>query len=157
MLDHAAQSALSGAASGEGTALILIDIDNFKAVNDQYGHPGGDEVLIQLAALLIAGCRDGDTVSRLGGDEIALLLPGCSRESMIARADQIMWRVRAFQFRMSEDELLSISVSAGLAHAPTEAVDVRSLYAVADAALYEAKRNGRDRFAHSAIEPVSST
>jgi diguanylate cyclase (GGDEF)-like protein len=157
VLDHAAQSALSGASSGDGTALILIDIDNFKAVNDHYGHPGGDEVLIQLATLLVAGCRDGDTVSRLGGDEIALLLPGCSRENMIARGDQIMWRVRAFQFLVNEGELLSISVSAGLAHAPTEAADVRSLYAVADAALYEAKRNGRDRFAHSAIEQITSS
>ena len=81
VLDHAAQSALSGAASGEGTALILIDVDDFKSVNDRYGHPAGDEVLIQLAELLIDGCRDDDIVSRMGGDEIALLLPGCSAET----------------------------------------------------------------------------
>ena len=61
-----------------GTALILIDVDHFKAINDTYGHPGGDEVLVQLADVLVGCSRSTDVVSRLGGDEIALLLPGCS-------------------------------------------------------------------------------
>jgi diguanylate cyclase (GGDEF)-like protein len=148
VLDHAAQSALSGAASGDGTAMILIDIDDFKSVNDQFGHPSGDEVLMQLARLLSEGCRGDDIVSRLGGDEIALLLPGCSQEAMVRRADQIIWDVRAAAFRLPDGQVISISVSAGVAHAPTQADDVRSLYAAADAALYEAKRRGRNRFIH---------
>jgi diguanylate cyclase (GGDEF)-like protein len=149
VLDRAAQSALSGSASGEGTALILLDVDDFKSVNDRFGHPGGDEVLIQLARLLTDGCREGDIVSRMGGDEIAMLLPGCSAEAVVRRADQIMWDVRASAFWVSdaspEGQSLSISVSAGLAHAPTHALDVQALYAAADAALYSAKRGGRNR------------
>jgi diguanylate cyclase (GGDEF)-like protein len=145
VLDQAAQSALAGAASGDGTALILLDVDDFKSVNDRYGHPGGDEVLVQLASLLVAGCRQDDIVSRLGGDEIALLLPGCSQVALLRRADQILWDVRAHSFLLDEDRQVSISVSAGLAHAPTHAQDLRSLYAAADAALYAAKRSGRDR------------
>jgi diguanylate cyclase (GGDEF)-like protein len=149
VLDQAAQSALSGGSNGEGTALILLDVDDFKSVNDRYGHPAGDEVLIQLATLLTDGCREGDIVSRMGGDEIAMLLPGCSPESVARRADQIMWDVRATAFIVSdgnhEVHSLSISVSAGLAHAPTHALDVQAMYATADAALYAAKRGGRNR------------
>jgi diguanylate cyclase (GGDEF)-like protein len=145
VLDQAAQAALSGAVRAEGTALIVIDIDNFKSVNDRHGHPGGDHVLVQLAALLTAGCRKGDVVSRLGGDEIALLLPGCSYDDLLNRADQILWAVRAQQFVVGDGPPISLSISAGLAHAPTHASDLRSLYAAADAALYDAKRAGRDR------------
>ena len=90
VLDDAAQAALSGAASPTGTALILIDVDNFKQINDTYGHPGGDEVLVQLAAALIESARSTDIVSRLGGDEIALLLPGCSAQSLLRRSNQLL-------------------------------------------------------------------
>jgi diguanylate cyclase (GGDEF)-like protein len=145
VLDQAAQSALAGAIRAEGTALIVLDIDNFKLVNDQHGHPGGDQVLIGLADLLTAGCRKDDVVSRLGGDEIALLLPGCSYSDLLKRADQILWAVRAHAFGVDGDSAIAISVSAGLAHSPTHARDLRSLYAAADAALYDAKRAGRDR------------
>jgi diguanylate cyclase (GGDEF)-like protein len=145
VLDRAAQSALSGAASGEGTALILLDVDAFKSINDRFGHPGGDEVLVGLAKLLIAGCRANDIVSRLGGDEIALLLPGCSPQALRRRADQIVWDVRAHAFTLDDGQELSISVSAGIAHSPTHAQDLRFLYASADAALYEAKRAGGNR------------
>ncbi len=86
VLDEAASTALTGAASAQGTALILIDVDNFKAINDAYGHPGGDEVLVQLADVLIKGSRSTDVVSRLGGDEIALLLPGCSASTSVSRS-----------------------------------------------------------------------
>ncbi len=145
VLDQAAQSALTGVARAEGTALIVLDIDHFKSVNDHHGHPGGDQALVQLATLLTDGCRKGDVVSRLGGDEIALLLPGCSYADLLKRADQILWAVRAHQFGVDDGPPISLSVSAGLAHAPTHASDLRSLYAAADAALYDAKRAGRDR------------
>ncbi|WP_157695155.1 GGDEF domain-containing protein [Nakamurella panacisegetis] len=145
VLDQAAQSALSGAASSAGTGMILLDVDKFKDVNDRYGHPAGDEVLVQLAALLIRGCRKTDIVSRLGGDEIALLLPGCSPDSLLKRASSILLDVRNHAFIMSDLERIRVSVTAGVAHAPTHACDLPSLYATADAALYEAKRAGRDQ------------
>lgn len=145
VLDQATQSALSGAASGEGTALIVLDVDGFKRVNDGYGHPAGDEVLVQLAALLTRGARANDVVSRLGGDEIAVLLPGCREEFLSLRAEQILTDVRSHTFRLSDGRELALSVSIGVAHAPTHAFDLRTMYAAADAALYVAKRSGRDQ------------
>jgi diguanylate cyclase (GGDEF)-like protein len=146
VLDQAASSALSGAMSDEGTALILLDVDNFKTINDRYGHPAGDQVLVELAELIVRGTRTADVVCRLGGDEIAVLLPGCSREVAARRADTLLADVRRHEFTVDEhDQVLSASVSMGLAHAPSDAFDLRTLYSAADAALYEAKRSGRDR------------
>jgi len=146
VLDDAARAALSGAASAAGTALILIDVDNFKAVNDTYGHPGGDEILVQLAATLIESSSPTDIVSRLGGDEIALLLPGCSAQILQHRAEQLLAQLRARRFVLHDGRTVAVSVSGGLAHAPTDAIDLRSLYAAADAALYRAKELGRNQF-----------
>jgi diguanylate cyclase (GGDEF)-like protein len=146
VLDDAARAALSGAASAAGTALILIDVDNFKAINDTYGHPGGDEILVQLAAALIESSRPTDIVSRLGGDEIAMLLPGCSAQILEHRAGQLLAQLRARRFVLDDGRRVAVSVSGGLAHAPTDAVDLRSLYAAADGALYQAKGLGRNQF-----------
>ena len=104
MLDEAAASALSGAASEHGTGLILLDIDHFKQVNDEFGHPAGDEVLVQVGQLLLRGTPDGDTVSRLGGDEIAVLLAGCSIDTLRRRAEQILAAVRAHSFELDGAE-----------------------------------------------------
>ena len=145
VLDEAAQSAISGSHSVEGTSLILLDVDDFKSVNDQYGHPGGDEVLVQLAALLMRSARHDDVVCRIGGDEMALLLPGCSVSSLRRRAHEIVDDVRAHRFLLSSGESLTVSVSVGLAHAPTDAVDLPALYVKADQTLYDAKRSGRNR------------
>jgi diguanylate cyclase (GGDEF)-like protein len=146
VLDRAATSALSGATSDEGTSLILMDVDNFKTINDDHGHPAGDEVLVGLADLIVRGTRTADVVCRLGGDEIAVLLPACSRESAQKRAEDLLSDVRSHPFAVEGlDRPLSVSVSLGLAHAPSDALDLRSLYAAADAALYHAKRAGRGR------------
>lgn len=145
VLDEAARSALSGAGSEEGTALILMDVDNFKTINDTYGHPGGDEVLVQLAALLTNRTRRGDVVCRLGGDEIALLLPACSRGVARRRADELLTDVRGTAFELDGSGEVGVSVNMGLAHAPTHATDLQTLYQAADAALYRAKQAGRDR------------
>jgi diguanylate cyclase (GGDEF)-like protein len=145
VLDNAAASALSGAASELGTGLILLDIDKFKHINDEYGHPVGDEVLVQLAELLLIGVRPSDTVSRMGGDEIAILLAGCSVDAVTTRAEQILWEVRAHPFEVEPGLMLSVSVSIGVAHLPTHGADLRSLYGAADWSLYAAKRGGRNQ------------
>jgi len=149
VLDEAASSALSGAGSHDGTTLILLDVDDFKSINDQHGHPGGDQVLVQLAELLDARSRAGDVICRMGGDEIALLLPGCSARVADSRAAAIVSDVRDSTFTVDDGSLLRLSVSVGLAHAPTDADDLRSLYAAADAALYQAKHSGRDQVVRS--------
>jgi diguanylate cyclase (GGDEF)-like protein len=145
VLDNAAVSALSGAASELGTGLILLDVDKFKAINDEYGHPIGDEVLVQLADLLMLGVRPSDTVSRMGGDEVAILLAGCSVEAVLLRAEQILWEVRAHPFEAETGQPLSVSVSIGVAHLPTHGSNLRALYSAADSSLYAAKRAGRDQ------------
>jgi diguanylate cyclase (GGDEF)-like protein len=147
VLDRAASSALSGANSDEGTSLILLDVDNFKTINDRFGHPAGDNVLIELAELIVRGTRSADVVCRLGGDEIAVLLPACSREVAARRAATLLSDVRTHTFAVDEHghSVGSVSVSMGLAHAPSDAFDLRTLYTAADTALYEAKRKGRDQ------------
>jgi diguanylate cyclase (GGDEF)-like protein len=145
VLDEAAASALSGAGSQQGTALILLDVDGFKFVNDVHGHPAGDELLMQLAGLLSRRSGRGELVCRMGGDEIALLLPGASTATAHQRAEEVRAGVLAGSFLVGSGEEVHVSVSVGLAHAPTHADTLRDLYAVADAALYRAKRSGRNR------------
>jgi diguanylate cyclase (GGDEF)-like protein len=161
VLDTAVTSALGGAGDTAGTALLLMDVDGFKGINDRHGHPAGDAVLQQLARILLSLSREGDLVSRLGGDEIAVLLAGCPTDVAKRRAEEIWQTVRSFPFDVSgismaahhEGETpLSVTLSIGVAHLPTQARDLRALYAAADAALYEAKRNGRDQV--SAPEPL---
>jgi diguanylate cyclase (GGDEF)-like protein len=147
VLDQAAQSAISGAAHHQGTALMLIDIDNFKQINDQFGHPGGDEVLVQLSQLITKASRPTDVISRLGGDEIALLLVGINADTTHERADALLHRVRAHTFRIDDAHSTHLTVSVGIAHAPSQADDYRGLYLAADQALYRAKRLGRNQAA----------
>ena len=145
VFNEAASSALSGAASAKGTGLILIDIDHFKKVNDDYGHLAGDEVLVQLSELLLEGTRGGDTVSRMGGDEIAVLITGCSVDTVRHRADQILSDVRAHVFGTDAGVVVPVTVSMGVAHLPTHGSNLRSLYGAADTSLYLAKGCGRDQ------------
>ena len=145
VFDEATEAALMMDATEDGTSLILLDIDRFKAINDEFGHPGGDEVLIQLAHLLARKSRRGDVVCRLGGDEVAMPLPGCSMAIARRRAEELIAEVRWHGFALSDGSIVNVSVSAGLAHSPTHALTARALYRAADTALYEAKRGGRDR------------
>ena len=146
VLDEAATSALSGASSADGTSLILLDVDEFKAINDAHGHPAGDAVLIQLSRVIVERTRSVDVVCRLGGDEIAVLMPACARAAAWHRAHELLDSVGSHPFEIEGvDEPLRLSISVGLAHAPSDAQDLSSLYAAADAALYQAKRAGRAR------------
>ena len=143
--DEAVSTALAQRDGDAGTSLVIFDVDRFKSVNDRYGHPGGDKVLVQLSELLVQASRRGDVVCRMGGDEIAMLLPRCSIEIAMRRAEEIVELVRKQGFEVSVGDLIKVSISAGLAHSPTHGSDHRALYAAADAALYDAKRGGRDR------------
>ena len=100
---------------------------------------------MQLADLLMLGVRPSDTVSRMGGDEIAILLAGCSVDAVMTRAEQILWEVRAHPFEVEPGLMLSVAVSIGVAHLPTHGADLRSLYGAADWSLYAAKRGGRNQ------------
>ena len=102
-------------------------------------------MLVQIAGLLMLHTRPADTVSRMGGDEIAVLLPGCSLATVRRRAEQLISEIRAHCFDIGAAEPMPLSVSVGMAHVPTHGRDLRSLYAAADASLYGAKRAGRDQ------------
>ncbi|WP_051750119.1 GGDEF domain-containing protein [Phycicoccus jejuensis] len=156
VLDDAARSALSVADGDGGTALVLLDVDEFKTINDTWGHPTGDAVLVHLADTVRRHGGPGAVISRLGGDEIALLLPGSTHEAARRRASELVEAVRASPFQRAHDEAIALTISVGVAHAPTHAVDLRHLYAAADRALYVAKRAGRDQVGTVPAEVVTS-
>jgi diguanylate cyclase (GGDEF)-like protein len=145
VLDDATQAAITGAAVREGTALVLIDIDRFKVVNDTYGHPAGDDALNHVGSVLNRMSRPTDVVARMGGDELAVLIPGCNYDTAIARAEDFVRAVRESPMTLHDGTSLWLSISAGVAHAPEHAYQARDLYISADQALYTAKRGGRDR------------
>lgn len=145
VLDSAAQEALTAGPTGLGTALILLDLDRFKSVNDNYGHPAGDAVLVQLAEVLRQNCRGDDMVSRMGGDEMGLLLPSCTPAAAWERGQELVSAISRHPFDIGQDRHLSLTASAGVAHSPADADGLAILYAAADTALCESKRSGRNQ------------
>jgi diguanylate cyclase (GGDEF)-like protein len=139
---------------GDPYALVLIDVDRFKQINDRYGHATGDVVLRDVAQALSDTCRGADLAVRYGGEEFAVLLPGCG---VIGEALAAAERLRAAISSRAAD--LDVTVSAGVAVAPLHGRDPASLVAAADAALYRAKHAGRDRseLAVPATAPVSGS
>ncbi|MEQ9643214.1 MAG: diguanylate cyclase [Alphaproteobacteria bacterium] len=132
------------AREGTRVAVLAIDIDHFKQVNDRHGHAGGDAVLQDLAATWREVLREHDLIGRLGGEEFAVLMP-LTREDMI---DNIANRLRvatSATMVIHEGERIRATASIGYAHANPAIADIDALLAQADAALYEAKRGGRDR------------
>ncbi|GHE11494.1 GGDEF domain-containing protein [Klenkia taihuensis] len=155
VLDAAVDRDLAGS-PGPGTALVLVDVDRFKAINDRFGHPAGDDALRHLGRVLRDAVRDGDAVvARLGGDELAVLLTGCPTDVAERRATDLVTAVRAHPLVLEDGTVLPMSISVGVAQVPAHAQDARTLYAAADRALYVAKRRGRDQ-ACSAGSPVSA-
>jgi diguanylate cyclase (GGDEF)-like protein len=151
VLDDALDRALHRPTGAQGTALVLVDVDSFKSINDQYGHPVGDDALVHVASVLRSVVRTGDAVlSRMGGDELAVLLPECSEDAAVRRAGEVWQAVRGTPLQLPDGTLLAVSVSLGVAHAPTHADGLEGLYAAADTALYAAKRGGRDQVAVAA-------
>ncbi|HEX2174723.1 MAG TPA: diguanylate cyclase, partial [Nocardioidaceae bacterium] len=131
-----------------GVALVLIDVDEFKTINDAHGHPVGDAALVHLAGVLREQVRAEDAVlSRLGGDELAVLLPDCAADAATRRAQELLRAVQGAPLPLADGTLLALSISVGVAHAPERAGDLQTLNHAADDALYAAKRSGRGRAA----------
>jgi diguanylate cyclase (GGDEF)-like protein len=123
-------------------SLVMIDIDNFKKVNDTYGHPTGDRVLCMLADILRGEIEAGAVAARLGGEEFVLVLPDCEVEKAVSLAERIRTRVE----RMRVPGVSGIiTASFGIATFPLHASSYDSLIERADGALYQAKRTGRNR------------
>ncbi|MBB3603454.1 diguanylate cyclase (GGDEF)-like protein/PAS domain S-box-containing protein [Mycolicibacterium sp. BK556] len=123
----------------QSLSLLMLDVDNFKAVNDTRGHQAGDRVLVEIARRLVGVCRDTDMVARWGGEEFVILLRGCALQDGVKLAEQIRATVADTPFI----DAGAVTVSIGVAQA-TAQDDVTSWVARADDALYEAKGSGRN-------------
>ncbi|MBT0767383.1 GGDEF domain-containing protein [Kineosporia sp. J2-2] len=129
-----------------GAALVLLDLDHFKTINDTHGHPIGDDALVHLAGLLGGDAAPGAVIARLGGDEMAVLLPEFPADEAVRWAQGLLTRVLSHPLPLAGDGTeLPLSVSIGVGHAGPGPTPLRDLYAAADASLYEAKRAGRGR------------
>ncbi|MBN9451089.1 MAG: GGDEF domain-containing protein [Bosea sp.] len=151
--DKANAAIVASEAEGTDIALIIVDLDHFKQVNDTYGHPAGDAVIRAFADLLLGQLRnERNLVGRFGGEEFGILLQGCDLASAIASARQIQDALLTRSMPVSETLALKVTASLGVATLqPGEAL--ASLTARADQALYRAKNEGRNRL--GLAEPVS--
>ena len=145
LLNDRCQHALRAARRGnQPVALMFLDLDHFKNINDSLGHRVGDEVLVELASRLKSVVREQDTVSRLGGDEFILLLPDTDAVGAAHVADKLLQAaLKPFQIEQHE---LTVTPSIGIALYPKDGTDLDTLSKCADAAMYRAKGDGRNSY-----------
>lgn len=125
------------------TSCLMIDIDHFKRINDEYGHHAGDQVLKEISQLMINCFREADTVARWGGEEFIILLPETTKENALRVASRFLTSVSTCKFSSCPKQ---ITVSIGLASIPEPTIETsEKLIAASDRALYEAKTKGRNR------------
>jgi diguanylate cyclase (GGDEF)-like protein len=134
------------ARSQQPLSLLMIDIDHFKQVNDEHGHPAGDAVLVAVAHALRAAVRPTDHVARYGGEEFAVILPETGARAAQGVAERLRAAVQLASIRDAAGKLLpGVTVSVGGAILPASEPSAASLIAAADEKLYASKQNGRDR------------
>jgi diguanylate cyclase (GGDEF)-like protein len=144
--DRLLQSAVAREERQDGRfALLLLDIDHFKKLNDTYGHPAGDAALRHTARLLERHLRKGDHAARYGGEEFAAILPGADEKGARHLAERIRQAVGAAQVDVGPGQKASMTVSLGVGLWPSDGAEPEALLAAADRALYAAKQGGRDR------------
>ena len=125
-------------------ALLMLDLDHFKNVNDTFGHQRGDAVLVELAARVRGQVRDVDTVARYGGEEVVVVLPETDEAGAVRAAERICDVVRRRCFGEPGQVPVDVTVSVGVAVFPMHGATAGALLRRADEALYDAKRAGRD-------------
>ena len=131
--------------------MVLLDLDHFKLINDTFGHSAGDMVLRNVGPLLKTHVRESDVACRIGGEEFLLLLAELSLPTAVQRAEAIRKALREMSLTYEEHSLGPITASFGAAAYPDHGRTVESLFRAADAALYDAKRAGRDRVVPAAV------
>jgi len=142
--------------SGKPVAVLMMDIDHFKRFNDTWGHEAGDLVLKGVAEFIRGQVRGSDIACRYGGEELVLILPEATAEIALERAQTIRGGVAALRLAQCGKPLGAVTLSVGVAVYPHSADEANALMQAADAAMYEAKKSGRNRVASSAgAEPVA--
>jgi diguanylate cyclase (GGDEF)-like protein len=136
----------------QGLGLVMLDIDNFKQVNDTYGHQVGDRVLAEVARILRDNSREIDEPARYGGEELAVVLPGTDLEGAYNLAERVRTGIERLDLPLDDGRVLHVTASFGAASMPESANDQSSLIAAADTALYVAKRSGKNRTARAEPE-----
>ena len=136
-------------------ALLMLDLDHFKAVNDTFGHPRGDAVLIELAGRIRGQVREVDIVARYGGEEVVVILPETDQVGAVQAAERIRAVVAAASFGGPNEQDIDVTVSLGVAVFPEHGATPTALLGRADEALYEAKRAGRDTWRVAADAPAA--
>jgi diguanylate cyclase len=131
--------------SGNATSVLMIDLDDFKRLNDEHGHAKGDAVLRDVAGQMIGGLRPSDVVCRYGGEEFLVILPNCPLEDAVGKAEHLRARIEA----LSETHRANVTASFGVAAVPVTSVTATDLIPQADAALFRAKRAGKNRIEHA--------
>jgi len=145
MNDRLRQMMLGAQRNHSVVAVVLVDLDHFKLINDTFGHNRGDQLLQTMAHRMLACVRESDTVVRLGGDEFVLLLSGAGRGEAMSQVTQRVLKAIALPWKIDEREL-SISCSIGVSIFPRDGRDVQTLLKNADTAMYKAKELGRNNF-----------
>jgi diguanylate cyclase (GGDEF)-like protein len=139
---------------GQPVGLVLLDLDDFKNVNDTYGHQQGDLVLREVARVLRETSREIDEPARYGGEELAVVLPGTDLEGAYNLAERVRAGIEELVLPLLDGEgILSVTASFGVATLPGSADDMRDLVAAADEALYRAKRAGKNRTVRAEASP----
>ena len=154
-LDRLQQAGARARRFKEMVAVLNLDLDGFKQINDAMGHEAGDELLIGVAGRLVNLARESDTVARFGGDEFVLLIGTASERGVGVVAQHILEELSK-PFRLQQ-ELVSITTSVGAAVYPMDGGDVQTLLKKADAAMYRAKRAGRNAFQFFSLDPAAHT
>jgi diguanylate cyclase (GGDEF)-like protein len=133
----------------------MLDLDHFKTFNDTYGHDAGDTVLREAASFLTKSVRAEDMVCRFGGEEFVIILPMADLKATQARGERIRSKLRELVVLHQGQSVGVVTVSVGVAALPDHGTSPRALIDAADAALYRAKREGRDRVAVAEVAGVS--
>jgi diguanylate cyclase (GGDEF)-like protein len=131
--------------SAETLAVLMMDVDHFKKFNDRFGHEAGDQVLCEISKVLTSHTRASDVVSRMGGEELLVVLPGARGDDAERKAQQLRTEIAKLRVVHAGRDLGEVTISIGVAIHPQHGATTMELLRVADAALYTAKREGRDR------------